>query len=170
LRGSTGGGPRRADDEIGEDVAIGITGTGDAGARAVVRVDTVDPETVRAQRGQIDRGAAVLAEHGLAFAGRRVPARVSTECPYDQVGEIIAVDITGAGGAATRAVAGVDDVDPEAAAAQRARGNRPSAGLAEHHVGLAGKAVAAAIGTVGADGQVGQPVTIDIADPGDADA
>ena len=90
----------------------------------------------------------------------------------DEVVDAVAVDVAGAAHRAARVVVGIDAFEDEARAAVAARrreqaaqleGGRKSARAAEHHVALAGSSLAVGVGTIRADDQVVDAVTVDVA-------
>ena len=112
-------GDRSADDEVGEAVAVDVPGPGDRGAAEVVAIDAVEAEAVGAVEGrEVEAGAEPRgsAEHDVS-SRRPKPARVSAESTDDDVGEAVAVDVTGPGDGATAVIACVDAVEPEAVGA-----------------------------------------------------
>ena len=74
------------DDQVRQAVAIDVTGAGNADAGVVVGIDAVDPETADAQHGEIDRRAAGLAEHHIAFAGTEAADGAGPIGADDQIG------------------------------------------------------------------------------------
>ena len=103
---------------------------------------------------------------GVAGAGGGV-------CPDDEVVEAVAIDVAGRGYRTAGVVARVLAMDDEAAVAGRDRGEvdlrRKAAGVAEHHVAVAGivACVAGAVAVECPDDEVVEAVAVDVAGRGD---
>src|SRR5262249_19318042 len=139
------------DDQVVEAVAVHVTRRAHRIAALVARVDSVEPEAVAAiERRQVERSRPPprLPEHHIALAGVAVAARGATERPDDQVVEAVAVHVPRRAHRKAAMVERVDAVEPEAVAAVQRREverARPPRRLPEHHVALAGVAVAARV-------------------------
>ena len=76
-------------------------------------------------------------------------------CPYNQVGQAVAVDIAGSGDAEARVVVRIDADYLKALRAERPQVHCRQVGLAEHHVALTDVAVVVRIGPIRPDNQIG---------------
>ena len=137
------------DDEVVEAVAVDVAGRGhrNAGADPSVVLAMDDEAAVAGRdRGEVDLRpeARGLAEHHVAVArtGACVAGAGAGECPDDEVVEAVAVDVAGRGYRTAGVIVRVLAMDDEAAVAGRDRGEvdlrRKAAGVAEHHVAVAG--------------------------------
>ena len=146
----------------------------------VVRLLAVDDEAAGAggDVDEVDRGAeaAGLAEHHIAVAGirARVAGAVGEIGPDDQVVEAVAVDVAGRGhreAARSRRPSSPWMTKPPRAGGDGGEVDRgaEAAGLAEHHIAVAGtsRAVAGAVGAMRPDDQVVEAVAVDVAGRGD---
>ena len=157
-----------AHDQVGQAVAVDVARRCHADAAAVQCALAVDDKAANAvgHRAQLDGGAAVLAKHQVAAPSIHAGAGISALGANDQVGQAVAVDVTGTGYAPTAVVAADAAVDHKTT---RARGHRAqvdcrAAGLAKHHIAAPGAEhrCGARIAIRRADDQVGQAVTVDI--------
>ena len=183
----------RADDHVGEAVAVHVASRRDAPACLIVRPVAPDHEALRrSQRRQVqylspaDCGAEAAggAEHHPGLAGIGACATIGEEMAacgraHDQVGEAVAIYVASRRDAQARLVKVEVALDDEAlrrgqrrqvqhlppGRVRRAEATR----AAEHHIGLAGNF--AAVVTAGrADDQVGEAVAVHIASRRDAPA
>ncbi len=86
-----------SDNQIDQTIAIDIAGTGDTSAAIVSRTLAVDDKAAGAgrDRRQVNRCARRLAEHNIAAASQVDGSRVALACPDNQIGQTIAINITG---------------------------------------------------------------------------
>jgi hypothetical protein len=107
----------RADDDIGEAVAVDIPGSAHGASDAVVPAGSVDAEAARARRGQVHAGESGLAEDDV---GRPRGARR----PDDHIADAIAVDVSRGGQALARRGARRRAVDPDVGLVQQVHRTR----------------------------------------------
>ena len=156
---------RRADDQVGETVAVDVASGRDAPTTRVAGESTVDHETASAcsDRRQVDGAAAGLAENDVAAARIRAHRRIAQRHSDNHVGETIAVDVTSTRDAPAHVVIGPPAVDHEAATAGSDRGEIDrAAGFAENDVAATAIRTRNRKAVMSADDQVGKPVAIDI--------
>ncbi len=119
----------------------------------------------RRNRGKIDGGRSRFAEYHIATPGIAASGSSAFVCPDNQVGNAVAIHISGAGNADTTTVIIGLTVDDKAAGARRNRrkidGGRSR--LAEHHIATPGIGAGCGIAEFRPDNQVGKAVAIHIA-------
>ena len=133
--------------QIAEAITIHIAGTGHTVADRFAGALAIDHEAAAAasDAGEVDGICAGFTEDHIGAAGIAAGGRIGFMGPDDQIGEAIAVDITGTGHAVAALIAGDLAIDHEAA---HTSGNRREVdggvcGAAEDHIG------AASVGTGG---------------------
>jgi hypothetical protein len=152
----------RADDHVGQPVAVYVAGARDTKAREILDISPVDPKATCSKGTEVDRVATYLAKHHIALTSRAFAAWISENRANDYVRKAIAVYVARTGNTAPGTVLCIDSVDPETAAAKGGKNDWVIACLAENHVALAGPIVTAGTRTIGANNEVGQAITVDI--------
>ena len=161
-------GLRRADDQVGKTVIVEIARSRHRTAAAVARALPVDDEAAGSgcHGRQVHRCGASAAKDNIAAAGVGACRRVGARRADDQIGQTVAVDVPRSGHAAAAAVTCALAVDGEAALASRHRGQgqRRSRRPPQNDEGAPGVGASSRVGTRSADGQVGEAVTVDVAE------
>ena len=169
--GSCGIGHRRADQEVGQAVAVDITCIGDRythRAAGAVALGVDDKPTSPSGNGRgLQRGACGASEDHIdtpgsgADPGGQARARRTDH----QIGQAVTIDVACLGYAGAKPVAGAGAMDDKAAGA-RIHGRQidgGAAGAAKHHISTTGIGSARGVGLGRAQDDVGQTVAIDIA-------
>ena len=159
----------RADDQVGQAVAVDIAGTSHTPAAVVTGTLPIDDKAARpaGHRAEVDGRARRGAKHHVAAAriGPGRGARVAVRSAHNQVGQAVTVDVACAGHAVTALVQGALAVEDKAARScgHRTELDRCAAAFAKDHIAAPGIDTGGRIAQVGADDQIGQAVAIDIA-------
>jgi len=171
--GTVGIGVRRADNQVGQAVAVDVARAADRKAGPVVAIDAVDGKAARAVRHvrQLDRRGSGLAEHDITLAGFSVAVGIGAVGADDYVEDTVAVDVARAADRFARAVVAIDAVDDKAARAVHdiRQLDRTAVRFAEHDVTLAG-VVTVRVGVRRAHDKVVQAVAVHVADGADRSA
>ena len=137
-----------ANNEVGETVAIHITGAGDAAAAESAGTKAIDHEAAAGGAGggsdgrEVDGGRGGCAEHHITAAG---PAGCAG-CADDEVSKPVAVHIAGTGDADAAPVVKVLAIDHEAARAAGDGGEVDAGGVAKGGGGASATVIAGGIG------------------------